>query len=235
MNLMNNKSNRIHTYSMLIFEGINGKYPDIGNNEILQEVTKTHGQISKITTLRKLLGKSKKIMTAADDINNQVLALCILEKFIDAPQLTTNPVSFLHKVLYAQNIDITKRKTPYVEDYPGELLNISQIDARFMEFESLVRVLALTPQPTIQVSAYLLSHVYASIIRVHFFKDGNGRAARFTVLYLLKRWGLDFIPIPKVRNDSAWKKALFNAIQGDINPFASILEIRLKESYQNNE
>lgn len=232
---MNNTTSKIHIYSLIIFEAINGKYPNVGEYQILQVVTKTHNQISNVKKLQELLTKNRIIKTADDDINNQVLALFTIEKFTDSPQLVSNPVLFLHKVIYAQDADLMKRKTAYVEDYPDELLNLSQIDGRFMELELLVKVLALTPQPTIKVASYLLAHIYATIIRIHFFKDGNGRVARYTILYLLKRWKLNFIAIPKVRNDLSWKKALINAIQGDISPFASILETRLNESYQNHE
>lgn len=224
-------------FAYIIFEAISGKYPNIDLDVVKHEVITTCKNISKAKTVKSLVKYCNDINGFRDDINNQVIGLTIIDKFEDTKSLKTNPISFLHQIIYAKQLHEMKRTAATVEDFLSDdiLTKVSQIDVRFMELESLVKVLAYMPQPTLKVAAYLVAHVYATTIRIHFFKDGNGRAARFTVLYLLKRWRLDFISIPKVRNDSTWKKALFNAIQGDINPFASILETRLKESYQNHE
>ncbi|MCC5961139.1 MAG: Fic family protein [Rhodobacteraceae bacterium] len=82
-----------------------------------------------------------------------------------------------------------------------------------------------------KVAAPLLAHVFAATIRIHPFEDGNGRVARFTVQFLLTRWGMDLLPLPKVRNDPEWKRALRSAVRGELGELIDQIRNRLEQRH----
>lgn len=217
--------------TQVVSEAIEGKYPEISSYDISCEALAIYERVSHELSLEGLLSHCREIGAASDDINNQVIVLVLIDKFKDAKQLSLKPMAFLHQVIYVKDLDTMKRTTTNVPDFSGNFLTeISQIEARFEELEVLVKTLAVTPVNTAAVAAYLLAHVYAATIRIHYFKDGNGRVARYTVQYLLKCWGCEFLALPKVRNDQNWKNALSDAIEGKVGRLALILESRLIEA-----
>jgi fido (protein-threonine AMPylation protein) len=75
--------------------------------------------------------------------------------------------------------------------------------------------------------AAALADIFMRIIKVHPFKDGNGRTARVAVQYCLRSWGMDYIVIPKVRNDPVWKAALGAAMDGSLQAMTAFLVERM--------
>lgn len=163
-----------------------------------------------------------------DDVLNQVLTLNFIERFSDDPDLVRVPLSTLHMLTSANSSELTRRCSEEVADYQGRLPTpLSEIDARFDELQLMVRTLANEAIGTTESRNWLLAHVFAAIIRIHYYGDGNGRLARFTVQYLSRRWKGPLIIIPKVRNDPDWKFALEQGVAGNIEPLAQQFAVRL--------
>lgn len=227
--------NKMESISFLYFfisEAISGKYPELTSEEISNLIKKCYKNFSNISTLEELVSNCKDINRAQDDINNQVIALLALDKFIDAKQFKKHPMRFIHEMVYAKLSNEMKREKNHVSDYTGLLTEVSEINARFQELESLVCTLRNLPVHSPNMAAPLLAYVFAAIIRIHFFKDGNGRLARFTVQYLLRSWGAPYLALPKVRNDTVWKAALSNALNGEMEALSEFLEKRLIDAWR---
>lgn len=226
-------NNSISNFSYFIYRAISGKYSTIiSEKDIEKKVSDIFYHLSEISNIEELLSNSEEIKSPYDDINNQVIVLLALDKFIDAKQFKKYPMHFIHEMIYAKSADIMTRDTAYVSDFSGHLTEVVEINARFQELESLVCTLRKLPISTPKIAAPLLAYVFAAIIRIHFFKDGNGRLARFTVQYLLRSWGAPYLALPKVRNDTVWKAALSNALNGEMEALSEFLEKRLIDAWR---
>lgn len=128
----------------------------------------------------------------------------------------SSPVTRIHALASGVDPLHSLRSTRFVEDFGGDVpTRVDEVGVRLDELERLVVTLSRTKPLCDRVKATLLAHVFSSIIRIHPFQDGNGRVARFTVLYLITCWEVDPFLIPKVRNSRAWKSALASAVEGD--------------------
>lgn len=227
-------NNEAYQYSQFVFEAISGKYSGISREYVEDQVKEVLDRIESKQTLYELQGECREIVDVEQDINNQVIALVTIRDHCNDVEFKTRPMLFLHRIVYSSDTENSKRSTTEVEGFPHALPTpIAETDARFQELEAMVKTLTQTPVRSVYTAAHLLAHVYAAIIRIHFFNDGNGRVARLTVQYLLRAWGAQFAAIPKVRNDPAWRAALTDAIDGDVISLALLLVKRLKESTKN--
>ena len=80
--------------------------------------------------------------------------------------------------------------------------------------------------PTIELAAW----IHAEFVRIHPFKDGNGRTSRMIMNYQLMLSGWQPISIPKEERLRYYEALESYAVAGDINPFAAyVAELENKE------
>jgi len=80
--------------------------------------------------------------------------------------------------------------------------------------------------PPVELAAW----THAEFVRVHPFKDGNGRTARMIMNYQLLRSGLLPVSVPKEERLRYFETLEAYAVHGDIQPFAAfIAELEEKE------
>lgn len=221
----------VGTTIRFVIEAIEGKYHAIDVGQLAQEVEAALLRLSKVTSLDELMEARREVRDAVDDINNQVAALIAISQFSDARPLRENPLTFLHRIVFAAEPSETRRRGARVSDFPDDVpTDVSEASARFEELEAVVGAMALAPVDCFDVAAPLLAHVFAAVVRIHPFEDGNGRVARFAVQFLLMKWGMDLLPLPKVRNDPEWKRALECAIRGDLEALSEQIHMRLERN-----
>ena len=222
--------NPIDRYEDFVAQAIEGKYEGLTGADIRHAVREALVLCGDAATASDLFALSRRIESALDDIANQVIVLRAIERHSDAPSLRAAPLITLHKLAYGAEISETVRTSDTVADFPGAIpTGLAETDARFAELQGLVIDLAAMPPPPTAVAAHLLAHVFAAVIRIHYFADGNGRMARFAVQYLSVSWGVGFFSLPKVRNDAGWKSALKRAISGEIGDLSREIAKRLSE------
>jgi len=73
-----------------------------------------------------------------------------------------------------------------------------------------------------------LAELFAALIRVHPFQDGNGRTARMLIQYCLRYWENGYIVVPKVRNIKHWKKNLDESVQGKFSRLGEFFTQRIR-------
>lgn len=210
----------------LIFEALKNKYRDVPNDH-LQTLIEAHvaGRFPSDGP------DPAAYAPAAQDVASQVRALRGIESGASAD--TPTPVRWLHSLLLDRDpTEDDFRQESFVDDFGGEPpVAVKDIHAALHELELLCRwsvpAARLTP---FAGQAALLAHIYSSVIRIHPFRDANGRTARLLVQYALHDWGMGILPIPKVRNDQAWHRALGCAIAGRIDSLAEEFLKRLARS-----
>jgi hypothetical protein len=211
----------ISQYEAFVAQAIEGKYDGFSDADTRSSVREAVALCETAETATELFASSRRIISAQDDVINQVVVLHAITRFSDDPELRAAPLAVLHRLAYGADVVETLRNTKVVEGFTDPILTkLSETMARFSELEGLVIDLARMPSPPVTVAAHLLAHVFAAVIRIHYFADGNGRVARFAVQYLSVAWGLGVFNVPKVRNDVRWKSALHNAILGEITVLA---------------
>jgi fido (protein-threonine AMPylation protein) len=228
--MQRNSTPSIGQYEAFVAQAIEGKYESFSDADIRSSVREAVVLCETAETSTELFANSRRIASPRDDVINQVVVLHAITRFSDDPALRAAPLAALHRLAYGAEIFETTRNTRVVEGFPGPVLTkLSETDARFSELQGLVIDLAKIPSPPVPVAAHLMAHVFAAVIRIHYFGDGNGRVARFAVQYLSATWGLGYFNVPKVRNDTLWKSALRNAIFGDIKDLATQISQRLAQ------
>lgn len=170
---------------------------ELSEQELISATTPTHDVVS--------------------DIANQVRCFLLIEKFWRFRKPCLNFISHLHSVVMGLPFQsIALRATDSVADFPGIIpMSVDEVTTGMIEIERHLALIQEFAQQTDNEKAGYLAKLFGLIIRVHPFPDGNGRTARMAVQYCLRCWGYDYLVIPKVRNDVAWKEALGMAINGD--------------------
>lgn len=170
------------------------------------------------------------------DVQNQVVVALLIDRYWCRVQLQ-RPISSIHGAVYGIGDQRALRTTSYVNDYGGEVLTpLTEIPSRLDELERMAETLMpAMVNADIAVQAKFLALMISSIIRVHPFADGNGRAARMYAQYSLRSWGRPFLPLPKVRKDERWRSAMSSAVRGQHNELAAFIERKLQIAKQEAE
>jgi Fic/DOC family len=202
--------------SSLIASAILNKYENVSTQEIYDIIascaqTMAHGSEPE------LLARLTRVASCPDDISNQCVILTLIDKFWSSPPKLQTPLSTLNACLCSPNEATALRVVQYVEDFGGSVATpIDEIRARLDELEHLcANVVKYMVPSAMGDKAFILAYIHGAIIRIHPFVDGNGRTARFFVFYALRCWDMPLFPIPKVRNDPAWERAMTAAVAGD--------------------
>lgn len=205
-------------------EAILGKY-HLHATEVRRAVTETICAVGR-SSEADLLARLTPISSALDDIRNQTIVLLLMERFWRF-SVPLRPITALHAASQGHPARPEGWRTnALVPDFGGvPPTPPAAIPAAIEEVERVV-VAMVRPLSGARVAAQMgfLAYTHAAIVRIHPFADGNGRAARFTVQLLLRSWGRALMPLPKVRNDVVWRRALASAIDGD--PWALTNEFR---------
>lgn len=128
------------------------------------------------------------------------------------------------------------RTDNYVADLGGNALTPSSaIKGELATLVSLLEQAEKSASQTKSTHATIMANLFFEIIRIHPFADGNGRTARFLVQLLARKWGYDYVLIPKYRNDNNWRIALDNAKSGDRSIMANFIFNRLTPKLRQEE
>jgi fido (protein-threonine AMPylation protein) len=167
------------------------------------------------------------------DIDNQLIVIVLIEKWWSRGNHSGVGIRDVHRALFGGDPVDAVRTLDHVPDFGGStIISWQEVGCRIDELEIACREMAdemASAAPPIK--ARFLAYVFASIIRIHPFPDGNGRTARMYVQYLLRRWGDPYVVIPKIRNDPDWREALERAMPGDIRALQSQFERRMMEQH----
>jgi Fic family protein len=129
----------------------------------------------------------------------------------------------IHAAIYGHDpAHVSYRKSESVPDFAASLaVSPADVPQRAAAINrQIAGVDRLKAGDPLEQAAFLAG-LFAAIIAVHPFEDGNGRTARLAVQFCLRRWGRPLLSLPKVRNDAQWRLALAKAVAGD----ASVLTL----------
>jgi hypothetical protein len=208
-------------------EAILGKYR-LDAAEVRSAVTDTIWAVGGASEAE-LLALLTPISSALDDIRNQTIVLLLMERFWRF-SVPPRPISALHAASQGHPGKPEGWRTEaLVPDFGGvPPTPPAAIPAAIEEVERVVvAMVGALSGARVAAQAAFLAYTHAAIVRIHPFPDGNGRAARFTAQLLLRSWGRALMPLPKVRNDAAWRCALAGAIDGDSRALANEFRKRL--------
>lgn len=203
--------------ALLVFEALKNKYYDITDEQLSKLI---EARVAGIAYIQRFDGDP--VAQVASDVESQVRTLDAIETANDGQ--CRDVIRWLQAELLGRALsDDDYRTDAFVNDFNGvPPVRVGDIPAALRELELLcswaIGEARLSP---LSGRGALLAHIFSSVIRIHPFKDANGRTARFLVQYALYDWGMALLPIPKVRNDSAWRDALGRAMSGDIRPLGA--------------
>ncbi len=167
------------------------------------------------------------------DVRKQAFVLCIFIIGLAKCTVSNNFLEFIYRLLFFQS-HIEWRDSHFVNDFGG-LVPTTTIQMK-LELPSLRKLIIQTAELRDNSKgdqSQALANCYAEIIRLHPFKDGNGRIARIIIEFFLTRWRYEMVIIPKVRNDIAWKKSLTPALKGDYHLLSAWFYDRMKKISKN--
>ena len=213
----------------LVSSAIRGKYADGSSAHIEQHLVELSPLIESVASEAELRAHLAAPHSPEQDIANQLIVIALIEKWWSRDGHPGVGIGEIHRTLFGDNAVDALRERDVISDFGGWTLTPWQdvgcrIDEVERAFHELSHGMAGAP---LSLQARMLAYVFASIIRIHPFPDGNGRTARMCVQYLLRRWGHSYIVIPKVRNDVEWREALKLATGGDIPALQSQFERRM--------
>lgn len=204
------------------FHALAGKY-SVDSGRLRERTIRPLLERLRLMPTAKLGRVCKEIRGEEDDVRNQLATLLLIDRDWAGRPSAELDLETLHRMLYGCEFS-ELRSTEFVADFEGipptELSDLQ--DSVKAINRSLRGIDALRSEPLDGKLAYL-AWLLSSTIGSHAFADGNGRVARMAVQYCLRRWGMDFVPLPKVRNAEGWKRALHAAIGGDLTDLSAYL------------
>ncbi len=206
----------------VVYQALENKYPvsssvlrrDVISPLVLRLGTLPFNELPEVTI---------KVGGVRDEVYNQIITLIRLnEDWAQRPTADIDLEMIHQGVFGGAGGSATLRTTEYVADFDGKPPTaLTDLEGRLEDINQRLSDLDKLRDSSVDKKCAFLANLFSSIIATHVFVDGNGRTARVSVQYCLRRWGMDFIALPKVRNAVKWKLALHTAIAGDINPFVS--------------
>jgi Fic/DOC family len=202
----------------VIAGALEGKYDQFGEAELERQVTEAWGATELVSSENDLMSLLHPTDGFSTDVINHVVVLRLIELFWRKRPLLGRPICYIHQAIYGVPGRVPDmRKSKYVGDFGGAIpTEVADMRGALVELELIVeRLTPVLRGQAVSSQAVFLAHIFSSIIRVHAFSDGNGRAARMTVQYCLRLWDRPYLPLPKVRNVPTWHNALERAVTGD--------------------
>ena len=218
-------------FAKLIHAAIKRKYDDYTLSDIKMAVAEGLRAFRQTNSERALLQRCTVTKDFNSDVINHARCFYAIEKYWRHTPPRRGFVRKVHAVSYGIRINAVKKRTDnYVPDYGGLVLCETQ------DIDSGLKVITRTLSKVEQFSdvsasdkGIFLAELFAEIIRVHPFQDGNGRTARMLTQYCLRYWGNDYIIVPKVRNNKQWKNNLEEAVQGRFSSLSKYFTQRIKD------
>lgn len=214
----------------LIHAAIEWKYGDRSLSDIREIVTKALEAFRKTTSEQSLLHRREPTVSFQTDVVNHARCLYAIEVYWRFMPPSRDFVQKVHAVTCGIRLsDVKTRTDRYVPDYGGLVpWKIQDIDSGF---KAIVRKLSEVDQFS-EASAtdkgLFLAEMFASLIRVHPFQDGNGRTARMLIQFCLRYWENDYIVVPKVCNNQQWKRTLDEGVKGKLSKLNEFFTQRIR-------
>lgn len=211
----------------VVWQAIRNKYSALELAEFVEYFEQAWRSSEATMNRDELLSLTRAPKDAREDVGNQVVVLQLIERYWRSDANLKRPLATIHALASGEGNEV--RTSDAVEDFDGVIpTSVDEIGSRLDELERVAEALVgrLREASSVAQTAFL-AHMFAAIIRIHPFPDGNGRTARIFVQYALRCWGLPFVIVPKVRNDVTWRTALVAAIGGSIGPLAEQFMLRI--------
>ncbi len=171
----------------------------------------------------------KQEVLLASDISRQLNVLSRIDEKWKSKQISLDLLFLING--FARGISKDEpdlRQVDYVPDFGGKVLTpSSEIEDELIRLAKLLARINKAEEEMPISHARLMAELFFEIVRIHPFSDGNGRTARFAVELLARKWGYEYIIIPKYRNDDEWRNALDLATTGDLSEIAEYILERL--------
>jgi Fic family protein len=216
-------------FADLIHAAIDRKYGDHADEEIRDVVGEALQLFRQAKSERSLLRTRVKTTDFRSDVINQTRCLYAIERYWRFRPPDRDFVRKVHSVACGCRLnDVKLRTEDYVADYGG----IVPWQTRDIGggLKAIIKELSQVCQRSTALAAdqgLFLAGLFAMLIRVHPFEDGNGRTARMLVQYCLRAWDIDYIVVPKVRNDPQWKQCVDDGVQHNLTGLEEYFTQRL--------
>ena len=216
----------------VISGALEGKYESCGEAEFELRILEDWNATARVSSESELLSFLSPTEDLLTDIMNHVVVLQVIERFWRMRPAMPKPIRQIHQAIYGvPGLAPDMRTSQYIGDFGGVIpTEVADVSGALTELELVIeRLNPVLRHHAADIQAVFLAHVFSSIIRVHPFSDGNGRAARMIVQYCLRCWDRPFLPLPKVRNVPTWHNALERAVEGEQNALVQEFISRMAE------
>lgn len=210
----------------------------IYGSSVVEGVTLKKSEVEEIVKL----GKKSKLLQGnprADllQVYGQKLVLQELEKWAKAKKLaTTKLLQEMHYMVFEKlDVKAGQFRENYVKLRSSALLPSFPfaISVDMRDFNDwLVQVQKGLDNNDVEKIVELIAKVYHQITKIHPFSDGNGRTARLFINFLLRKYNLPYISVPKVDNEKKMRAALRAADMGDLTLLIEFKRKLLEQSLQ---